>query len=57
MVLFHASCPDGFGKRSLSTSLLWSTIELRCLGAAFAAWLRVGDKATYIPCEHDRKRK
>ena len=33
LVIYHASCADGFG-------------------AAFAAWLKLGDDAEYVPCQY-----
>ncbi len=33
LVIYHASCADGFG-------------------AAFAAWLKLGDEAEYVPCSY-----
>ena len=34
LVIYHASCADGFG-------------------AAFAAWLKLGDEAEYVPCKYN----
>ena len=36
LVIYHASCADGFG-------------------AAFAAWLKLGDEAEYAPCQYGEK--
>lgn len=36
LVIYHASCADGFG-------------------AAFAAWLKLGDEAEYRACQYGRE--
>ena len=38
LVIYHASCADGFG-------------------AAFAAWLKFGDEAEYVPCQYRQEDK
>ena len=36
LVIYHASCADGFG-------------------AAFAAWLKLGDEAEYLPMQYGKE--